>query len=104
MPAFAPVDRFELLSVEVGGEEPVAVGEDVVSVGEDVVPASADVMSAGEDMVSVDCHLMPTGIAWMTGLEYVIAVVVVGVVPTIVYVKVVAPLLLMRQGSRSYQA
>jgi hypothetical protein len=82
MPAFAPVDRPDPLSV-FGAEELVTVGVGVMS---------------------VDCHAISTGIACIKGVAWTISLVVDGVVPVIVYVKVVTPLLLQVQGSSSYQS
>lgn len=84
MPAFAPVDNPERVEVEVEVGVEVSVGVDV-------------------DTMSLDCHAIPTGIAWIRGVGYVTAVVAVGVGSPNEYVIVVTPLLLIIQGSRSYQ-
>ena len=58
MPAFAPVDSPD--EVELG----VGLGVEV---------------DVGVDVRSVDCHIIPTGIAWITGEGYVTTAVVDGV-------------------------
>jgi hypothetical protein len=107
IPAFAPVERPELLPPELGAELVVAAPEvaaaaELVAV-EELVPV-VGVTSTDVDTVSVDCHARPTGIAWYIGLAQEIAVVVAGVTPTTVNVIVVATSVVLIHGSGVYQA
>jgi hypothetical protein len=106
IPAFAPVERPELLSPELGAELVVAAAEvvaaELVAIVELV--AVVGVRSTDVDTVSDDCHARPTGIAWYIGWDQVIAVVVVGVTPTTLNVIVVATSVVLIHGSGVYHA